>query len=76
MGASAAADILFAGRDLDADRAFRLGLVSEMVAESELAEAAKPYLDAMFATPLALALTKDCFNVNLDAPSLEAALAR
>ncbi len=76
VGASAAADILFTGRDLDADRAFRLGLVSEVVPESELEQAAEPYLDAMLATaPLGLALTKDCFNVNLDAPSFEAALA-
>ena len=76
VGAAVAAELLLTGRDVDARRALALGLVSEVVAEGALEQAAQPYLDAMLATaPLALALTKDCLNVNLDAPSFEAALA-
>ncbi len=76
VGASIAAEMLFTGREVDAERALRLGLVCEIVAEHALADAATPYIDAMLNTPpLALSLTKDCFHTNLDAPSFEAALA-
>ena len=76
VGAAVAAEMLFTGRDVNAARALKLGLVSEVVDESMLEQAAQPYLTAMLATaPLGLALTKECFNVNLDAPSFEAALA-
>lgn len=76
IGASAAAELLFTGCDLDADRALRLGLVSEVVPEAALADTAEKYLEPMLATaPLGLALTKEVLNLNLDAPSFEAALA-
>lgn len=76
VGAAAATELLLTGRNLLAERALRLNLVSEVVPEAALARAAAPYLDAMLATaPLGLALTKEVLNVNLDASSLEAALA-
>ena len=76
VGASVAAEMLFTGREVDANRALRLGLVCEVVPEDVLTDAAAPYIDAMLNTPpLALSLTKDCFHTNLDAPSFEAALA-
>lgn len=76
IGASAAADILFTGRDVGAERALALGLVSDVVAPEELEWAGGTTAEAMLAAaPEALRLTKQCFAVNLDAPSLEAALA-
>jgi enoyl-CoA hydratase/carnithine racemase len=75
VGASVAAELLLTGRDLDAERALRLNLVSEVVPEAALEAAAQRYLDPMLATaPLALGLTKEVLNANLDAPSFEAAL--
>ena len=76
IGASVSAELLLTGRDLDAERAHRLGLVAELVAEDELEAAAGPYIEAMLATaPLGLALTKEVLNANVDAPGFEAALA-
>ncbi|MGH6614599.1 enoyl-CoA hydratase/isomerase family protein [Sphingomonas sp.] len=76
IGGSASHELLLTGRDLYADRALRLGLVSEVVAEEALAASAAPYVEAMLATaPLALAMTKEVLDINLDAPSFAAALA-
>ncbi|MGB3805245.1 MAG: enoyl-CoA hydratase-related protein [Sphingopyxis granuli] len=76
IGASPAASILFTGRDLSADRALTLGLLSDVVAPEALESTAEAYLAAMRATaPEALRMTKQCFNHSLDAPSFEAALA-
>ena len=76
VGASVSSELLLTGRDLDAERALRLGLISEIVAREGLESAAAPYVEAMLATaPLGLALTKEVLNTNLDAPSFEAALA-
>ncbi len=76
VGASAAAEMLFTGMTIDAQRALAMGLVSRLVSEDVLEDEAQPIIDAMLATaPLSLGFTKECFNVNLDAPSIEAALA-
>lgn len=76
IGASAAYELLLTGRDLGADRALRLGLVSEIVERDALEAVAAAYIEPMLATaPLGLAFTKDVLNVNLDAPSFEAAIA-
>jgi enoyl-CoA hydratase len=75
-GASIAHELLLTGRDLDPERALRLGLVSELVDESALETAAAPYVEAMLATaPLGLALTKEVLSANIDAPGFDAALA-
>ena len=76
VGGSLSAELLLTGRDLDAERALRLGLISELVPKAELEAAAAPYVEAMLATaPLGLALTKEVLNAHLDAPGFEAALA-
>lgn len=76
IGAARSYELLLTGRDVNADRALSIGLVSEIVAEDALEQSAASYVDAMLATaPLGLALTKEVLNANLDAPSFEAALA-
>ena len=68
--------LLGANERMSAARAFQIGLVSEVVPDDKLAEAAKPYLEEMLTTsPLGLRLTKECLNFSIDAPSLEAAVA-
>lgn len=75
IGAAPAYELLLTGRNVMADRALSLGLVSEVVAREALERAAAVYIDAMLSTsPLGLAMTKDVLNANLDAPSFEAAL--
>lgn len=76
VGASVAAELLMTGRFIHADRALRVGLVSEIVPDAELEACARRYIDEMLTTsPLGLRLTKECLALSLDAPSLEAAIA-
>ena len=59
VGASVAKQILLAGRRLDADDAYRLGLVAEVVPADDLLKHAHALLDRMARSgPLALRLTK------------------
>ena len=59
LGASVAKQVLLAGRRLDADDAYRLGLVAEIVPAAELLERAHALLDRMARSgSLALRLTK------------------
>ena len=59
LGASVAKQVLLAGRRLDADDAYRLGLVAEIVPAEELLQRAHALLDRMARSgPLALRLTK------------------
>jgi enoyl-CoA hydratase len=76
VGTSVASELMLTGRFIDADRALRTGLVSEVVPDEHLARAAEPYLEEMLTTaPLGLRLTKECLNMGVDAPSLESAIA-
>ena len=76
VGVSVASELLLTGRFIKASRAERVGLVSEVVPDEKLTEAARPYIEEMLATsPLGLRLTKDCLNHSVDAGSLEAAIA-
>ena len=60
----------------DAERALRAGLVSEIVAEEALLDRGLALADEMLATsPHGLRLSKQALNLNLDAPSLDAAMA-
>ncbi len=76
VGVSVASELMLTGRFIDAQRALRVGLVSEVVDDDKLDEAAKSYLAEMLTTsPLGLRLTKECLNMSVDAGSLEAAVA-
>jgi enoyl-CoA hydratase len=76
VGASVASELLLTGDFIDAQRALATGLVSRVVAEGELESAAREMAGRMLRnSPLALRLTKECLAVNVDAGSLEAAIA-
>lgn len=76
VGVSVASELMMTGRFIKADRAERLGLVSEVVPDAELEKAAEPYVEEMLTTsPLGLRMTKECLNMSVDAGSLEAAVA-
>jgi enoyl-CoA hydratase/carnithine racemase len=76
VGVSVASELMLTGRFINAERAQRVGLVSEVVPDDRLADAARPYIEEMLSTsPLGLRLTKECLNMGIDAPSLEAAIA-
>jgi len=76
IGASNAAELLYTGRFIDAERALRTGLVSDVVPEAELAAAGKALADDMVATaPLGLRLTKEAVWANVDAQGLDPAIA-
>jgi enoyl-CoA hydratase/carnithine racemase len=75
VGVSVASELMLTGRFINADRALRTGLVSEVVPDNDLEKAAEPYLEEMLTTaPLGLRLTKECLNMSVDAPGLEAAI--
>lgn len=74
VGLSRAAEYLYTGRVLDAATAERIGFVSRTVPDDQLDHAAEELAQEMLnATPLALRLTKELLNVNVDAPDLIAA---
>lgn len=76
VGVSVASELMLTGRFIEAERALKTGLVSEVVPDDRLDDAAQPYLDEMLTTsPLGLKLTKECLNFSVDAGSLEAAIA-
>jgi enoyl-CoA hydratase/carnithine racemase len=76
VGVSVASELMMTGRFIFADRALSTGLVSQVVEDEKLVEAAQPYIDEMLrTTPLGLRLTKEGLNANIDAQSLEAAMA-
>lgn len=76
VGTSVAAELLMTGRFIDADRALRVGLVSDVVPQEQLVATGKELADDMIATaPLGLRLTKEAFWANVDAQSLDAAVA-
>ena len=61
---------------IEADRALATGLVSEVVPDEKLADAAAPYIEEMLAaSKMGLRMTKEGLNLAIDAPSLEAAMA-
>jgi len=76
IGTSNAAELLMTGRFVDANRALRIGLVSDVVPVDELIAAGEALVDDMIATaPLALRLTKEAMWANVDAQGLETAIA-
>jgi enoyl-CoA hydratase len=76
VGASVASELLLTGDFIHADRAERTGLVSRVVPDDELDEAARELAGRMLLnSPVALRLTKECLQANVDAGSLGAAIA-
>jgi enoyl-CoA hydratase len=76
VGASVAAELLLTGDFIDAARAERTGLVSQVVADADLETAARELAGRMLRnTPLGLRLTKECLKHALDAGSLEQVIA-
>jgi enoyl-CoA hydratase len=75
-GMSVAAELLYTGDYLRAERALQLGVFSRVVPDAELEAAAEPLIRSMLATaPLALRMTKDCLRANINVSSIEDALA-
>ena len=76
VGSSIAAEMMMTGRMVSAERALGVGLVSEVVEPDALEAAGRAMVADMLKTsPLGLRLTKDGLRLNLDAPSLDAAIA-
>jgi enoyl-CoA hydratase len=76
VGGSVASELMLTGRFIHAERALATGLVSAVVPDDQLEAEAATLVDEMLATtPLGLRLTKECLSANVDASSLEAAIA-
>ncbi len=76
VGASLATELILTGKFISAERALQLGLVAQVVPDDELEAAAEEDIGYMLKTsPLALRLTKEALNVNIDANGIEAAIA-
>jgi enoyl-CoA hydratase len=76
IGASRAADLIFSGREIGADAAERMGLVSQVVADEALETAVMDYAETLAGhTHTGLVLTKEVLWHNVDATSLAAAIA-
>ena len=76
IGTSIASELMLTGRFINAERALRTNLVSEVVPDEKLEEAAQSYIDDMLTTsPMGLRMTKEGLNMAIDAPGLEAAMA-
>jgi enoyl-CoA hydratase len=75
IGATHSNDLLLTGREVDGEEAYRLGLVSRLVADDELLPEALA-MAARMATfsPYGLEMTKSMLWVNLENPSLESAI--
>jgi enoyl-CoA hydratase len=76
-GIARAAEILYTGRMVDAREAERIGLVTKLIEdESKLIESAMDTARVLLKkNPIGLRLTKEALNRNLNAVSLEAAIA-
>ena len=75
VGFSHAAELLYTGRFIDAATAYRIGLVSRVVPDDQVDEAAMELAEEMLScSPFGLRMTKEVLNQNIDAPSLAAAI--
>lgn len=76
VGLGRAYDMLLTGRFVEADEALRIGLVTSVVPNEELIPAAVATAQLISQnSPFGMTLTKQVVQQNIDAPSLEAALA-
>lgn len=75
IGAAHSNDLLLTGRVVDADEAWRMGLVSRVLDPDEVVEAAVEMAAGMARHSIyGLSMTKDVLWANLENPSLEAAI--
>jgi enoyl-CoA hydratase len=75
IGFSDAAEIIYTGKDVDANEADRIRLVSKVVPDNEIIkEALKIAHNMLEKSVFGLRLTKEALNLNIDAPSLTAAI--
>ena len=76
VGSSVARELLLTGRFIDADRALRVGLVSEVVADDDLEAAGEGLVADLLATaPLGLRLTKELCNAEEAGNAIEDQIA-
>ena len=76
VGAGRALDMIVTGREVDAGEAERIGLVTRLVPDDELDDAALELARGVAGfTATGLVLTKEVFWHNVDSPTLAAALA-
>lgn len=76
VGASLAAELLLTGRFIHAERALKTGLLSDVVPYEQLLETGLSLAEEMIANaPYGLSLTKQALNLNIDAPSIDSAMA-
>ncbi|MFX0017909.1 MAG: enoyl-CoA hydratase/isomerase family protein [Promethearchaeota archaeon] len=72
IGMSRAAEILYTGRFISAEEAEKIGLVSKVVDDTALLNAAIDLAEELLKkSPLGLRMTKQAINLSLDSPSLE-----
>lgn len=76
VGSSLASELLLTGDFIDAERALRVGLVSDVVAVDELEARGRAMAESILRnSPIGVRLTKECLNLSVDAPSLESVVA-
>ncbi len=76
VGSALASELLLTGRFIDAQRAQQVGLVSQVVAQDELAAAGRALAQEILGnSPVGVRLTKECLNMSIDAGSLESVIA-
>ena len=76
VGSALASELLLTGRFIDAERALRVGLVSQVVAQEDLLAAGRAMAQEILAnSPIGVRLTKECLNMSIDAGGLEAVIA-
>ena len=76
VGSAKASEILMTGRAVEAEEADRIGLASSLAGEGELMNEAKATACQLLSkTPFGLRMTKAAIRQNLDATSLETAIA-
>jgi enoyl-CoA hydratase/carnithine racemase len=75
VGASRAHELILTSREVDSAEAERIGLVSQVVADGHVVDAALDMAQTIVGySPFAVAMTKEVLVANLDAPGLEAAV--
>ncbi|MGW0173578.1 enoyl-CoA hydratase/isomerase family protein [Rhodococcus sp. NPDC003322] len=76
VGSARASELILTARRVDATEAERIGLVSRVVPEAELLDAALDLAESLCEhSPFGLTMTKQVLNANADAANVDAAIA-